>query len=566
MGIFDTIKNTFTNEDEITKEIRNAKAYLEPRRQRIKEDIDKRYLLEKYIFKDLEGKEHKGINNVTLNDPRFYTDRTIAVLGTATRRFEVLNEDKGLSNSLEKLIEYLLIRSDENLAYQNIMELDGSLDFTACVEGTIAGRVILYRDGDNWYPEIMPLDPYSVIYVSGKRGCRVVSIESTRAADEIYRDYGIKVNGNTATIEDIWTVDQNIIKIDGKIANGYPVNHPLGMNPVIVVPCPTTPFLTSRTDAVKYQAESIYAGVRDMYDVLNREATGWSTQNWMGFLPPVYGVLNPGRKLPQMQYGLGAQISLENGESVQSWPIKDLSVAHQAYFGQIMARIQRATMSNVDYGDLSFELSALAIKRLESAKDQLFVPRLKAKKFFMVQVAYSLLKQYINGGYPVDLNGLGDKILDWKPEDFRDKNFVINVDYYAESPEENIADMTIANTALNMGLPPEWIYNNLLHLKDVPEVMRMRAREMAIKLSPSVAQYWCGQMLKDSPDMIDKGIAEILVEDTGQGVKEGVKNPPSQPAIPTGITMPPVSTPAKSAEEAVQREELRRQNIISERR
>ncbi len=551
------IKELFTGKDEITTEINNARKYLQPRLDRMKEDIDKHYLLEKYVFKDLKDKEHKGINNVTLNDSRLYADTMVRILGTAKWRLNISSEVEGLADSAEKFVEWCLVKGDENLVYQNLMSLDPSHNFTSCVEGTIAARVILYRNGDLWYPELIPLDPYSVIYVSGKRGCRIVSVESTRPADEIYNDYEYKVKGTTGKVQDIWTVDQNITKVDGTVVRT--VAHPLGMNPIIVVPCPTTPFLTSQTDAAKYQAESIYAGVRDMYDTQNREATGWSTQNWMGFLPPVVGIMKTGRTLPKLDYGIGAQVSLEEGERVDSWPIKDLSVAHQTYFGQIGMRIQQATFSNIQYGQSSFELSAVAIKELAAKFDQHFVPRLTAKKIMMMQIAYNLINQFVNGGYPTDLKGLGEKISEWKPTDFKDKNFVIRVDYFSQAPEENIADTTIAISDMNLGLPPEWIYKNRLKIADVPEVMRMRAREMAMKLSPDVAMYWAGQMLKDSKDPLDKGISELLIEAPTEGQGAGVTNSPSQPTPPLGLTMPPLTPGAK-----VQREQLRREGISKE--
>jgi hypothetical protein len=482
----------------------------------------------------------------------------INVLGSAKRHWDIsCPGDEELGDAAEKLVEWCIIKSEENLVLQNITPLEPSHNFTACVEGTIVGRVILYHDPetDTWYPELMPIDPYSAIYVSGRAGCRIVSIESTRPADEIYAQYEIPIKNNTAKVQDIWTVDQNIIKIDGNTVRT--TAHSLGMNPVIVVPCPTTPFLTSQTDAAEYQAESIYAGVRDMYDVLNREATGWSTQNWMGFLPPVYGVLKAGRTLPKMEYGIGTQISLEDGESVQSWPIKDLSVAHQTFYGVIDADIQRGTMSNIEHGQLGFELSAVAIEQLTAKGDQHFVPRLMAKRNFMKQAAYALIKQFIIGGYPTDLKGLGEKITEWKPEQFKGKNFVIKVDYFAERPESDISNLTKAAAAQNVGLPPEYIYRNELGIEDVGEVMRMRAREIAIKLSPTAAALWCGEQLSNSPNELDKHIAEVLKMEAG--IAEGnkaVTNPPSQPMPNMGVKMPDLMPKGNP-----QREELRRQGI-----
>jgi len=262
--------------------------------------------------------------------------------------------------------------------------------------------------------------------------------------------------------------------------------------------------------------------------------------------------MKSGRVLPKLPEGFGTQISLEEGESVGSWPIRDVGQACQAWFGQVSMRIQEATFSNIQHGQLPFELSAVAIKELTAKGDQHFVPRLMAKRTFRIMAGYNLIQQFVMGGYQTDLQGQGFKITDWKPEDFKDKNFVINCDYWAESPEESIANMTIANTAMALGLPPEWIYKNILHIGDVPEVMRARARDMAIKLSSPAAELYCGEMLKDSPNDIDNKLAEVIKESAGSADGE-VSNPPSQPAPATGLQLMPKGSPA--------REQMRRRNI-----
>ena len=555
---------------ELLEQAKISRERLNPRYLRMDEDLG-RYLLEQFVWKDTDGRAVPNVENVTANAPRTFADKVVANLGTAERRFDITSEKTEDATLAEDFVKFGMAQSEKNLLKQLIFPLEDSFDFGAALRGTIACRAILWRDGNKYYFDIVPIDARALPYEPGKNGCALASIEGKQTAAEIERDYGDKLGHwwsrpKEAEVKDIWTPTHNVVYVDNKEVRN--VEHNLGMNPVLVVPCPTAPHFAGRADAVKHENESIYAPVRELYNVLNKAASAWHTQNMMGILPPMQFISRDGRKASTPPFGVAATANIRFGEEFKKMPISDVSLSHQAFFGQLSAWIQRGTMANIDYGELSFELSALAIKRLEAAKDQVFVPRLKAKKAMAMLIADALIFQFIRGGYHTDLGDLGEEIP-FKPSDFKNKRFMIQVDYFTVNPDENVADMTIATTAKSIGLPEEYIFKRILHIEDYEGVIRMRDRERIGNESQVVRFYRYGKSLLETGEEDDKLEAELVLKEigmtmeqvTGAAKTQPLKQPVSQPKPPIALGMPPVGTPRKSEEEIVGREEQRREGI-----
>lgn len=548
-----------------------ARGRLQPRFTRMDEDLGL-YLLEKFAWQDTDNRDVPNVESVTTNFPRTFADKVVSSLGTADRRFDIAAERTEDATLAEDFVKFGLAQAEVNLLKQLIFPLEESFDFGTSLRGTIACRVILKRDGSKYYFDIAPIDARALVYEPGPNGCALASIEGKKTAAEIERDYGETLGKSLfkqkkeAEVKDIWTPTHNVVYIDNKPVRT--IEHNLGMNPILVVTCPTAPHLAGRQDAVKHEAESIYAPVRDLYGVLNKAASAWHTQNMMAILPPLQFISKEGRKASTPPFGVAATVNIKFGEEFKRMPISDVTLSHQAFFGQLAAWIQRGTMANIDYGELSFELSALAIKRLESAKDQVFVPRLKAKKSMAMLIADALIFQFIMGGYHTDLGDLGEEIP-FKPGDFKNKRFMIQVDYFTINPDENVADMTIATTAKSIGLPEEYIFKRILHIEDYEGVIRMRDRERIGNESQTVRFYRYGKSLLETGEEDDKLEAELVLKEIGMTMeqvagataKPGLKQPASQPKPHMSLGVPPVGTPRKSEEEIVGREEQRREGI-----
>jgi len=319
-------------------------------------------------------------------------------------------------------------------------------------------------------------------------------------------------------------------------------------------------------------AESVYAPVRDLYDLLNKSASGWFTSNIMSILPALQFISKDGRKSKIPPFGIKTVANLRIGEEYKLIGLKDVSMSHQAFFGQIMSRIQRATYSNLDYGDLSFQLSALAIKRMEQAKDQLYIPRLRAKIMMEIWTARTLIKQFIDGGYRTK-EELSNRAFEmpFKRSDLLPK-FQIQVNYFSQSPDENIADATIAQTYKNLGLPEEYIYKQIVKVDDYQQILEMRDRERALLESQAARKFKYAMSLFDTGDPDDAIQAQLALREIGltmqwqRAPQESPKQSPSQPNLPLGLTTHPIANRPTVPEQETMTEEQRRQRIFMQER
>ncbi len=506
------------------------------------------YLLEEFVWQDKAGKEYSGAENITLNDARTYADKVIATLGTADRQVDITcfdnTDETDWGQIAEDFCKFVIQRAEENLTILGEYPYEDAENWYGCIRGIMAARPLLKSGGGLWYPELMPIDPRQLAWRNDGLGTALCSINSVMTKQDIALQFQTNIKQESAVIDDIWTHTENIIIMNGKDELRR-VQHGLPYNPVIIVPCPTTPLIAGRADAIKYQYESIYYAVRFLYEALNKQATAWASSNMMSIFPPMQFVSKDGRKSKSPPYGIRAIMNLRLGEEYKAMPIKDVSISHQAFFGQLMARIQRATMSNIDYGELSQELSALAIKRLEAKNDQIINPRLKAKRELTKRVYKAFIDQFLAGGYKTDLvEGTGIK-LDWKPSDLS-KRFSIFVNYLTVSPEVDVANLNIAQNYQAIGLDEKTIMKKL-NIENPDEVRMQRRRDEASKEVLTIRRYdeaiayISGKDGKDPHNIIRAtfALAEIGMQlDPATG-----EITPIQQALPTGGT--PTPTPAE---------------------
>lgn len=174
----------------------------------------------------------------------------------------------------------------------------------------------------------------------------------------------------------------------------------------------------------------------------------------------------------------------------------------------------------------------------------------------MRQIAKTIIHQYKNGGISTDIPPNFGYELEWSPEKF-DKDFRFNVDYFAVNPEESIADFTIAQTALTIGLPQEYVYKNICKVENYPEISMMKNREDADRLSPTCKKFSVGLDLLKSERREDKMRGTIIFAELGIAienigavdVENVLKNPPSQPKPSAMLGMPLVGNQRKKAPE-----------------
>jgi hypothetical protein len=488
------------------------------------------YLLDAYTFTS-NDQTLKNLESVTLNDARTYADKTISLLSTAERRYHIkgrLNKkyDKKDLDQAERWIEFCFTRSAENLALMSEYPYEEMMNWCSVLRGQVGFRVLLMHDKKlkRWYPEIRAFDPTQLAWSVGRTGNKLVSHFAEAEKDIILRDYNIDIDKKTsAKVRQIWTDEVRAYYVDDQ--QSLNKAHKLRRNPFLVLGCPTTPKIGGKTDAVKYQWESCYAGVRvpgekGLYDLLHKHMSAWATQNMMGIMPPLAFASDDMRRMEKPVSGINKVTTHRTDEKFLEIPFRDFTQAHMAFIAQIQQRIQRATMSNIDYGELNQELSALAIKRLEKSKDQTFVPRIAVKRLAAKVIGYMLIEQYIDGGFETTFEnesmGFPESEMPVDVKFFKDHSFEIECDYFALSPEESIADATIANNLKALGVPAEWIMENTLKMANFAAVLRTGMKNKAIDISPVLTQYFAIKAFIETGEEHDDVAANILLASMNQ--------------------------------------------------
>lgn len=546
---------------DLLTEVKKKEDALEPLHTRQDNDM-KLYYLEAFVLKDSNKKKIPDADSVTLNDPRTYADRVISLLGGAKRRFNVKGEEK-LVRNVETFLNDLYVMNDESLALQMLESLEFHLDFFSTLRGWVAARVLMLKDGDTLIPEIVPLDPRWCAWDAGKYGLNWGSYRMRMSPKRIEEEYDKTVPGTKdRDIRCVWTQEDYVVFMDKTEIRKIP--HKLGHCPIVVVPVPTHPSTFSESaETIKYQGEGIYAPNRDVYAKLNDFASVWATVNKMSFLSPV-GFSSPqGRDMKDRPYGIGIVVNLLEGEKFVEIPTKEISASAQNLFGVMMGNAQRGSLPNVEYGQLAQELSAVAIAKLQEPRNMATLPRLKAKSSLLKRASRLAISQAISEGYKVDLPKDTDG-LEFEPKNFEGK-FQIAVDYHAVSPEQNVANYTIAQVAKAVGLSDRTIFADILNLEDPEGEIRQREREYSEKEVPELRLYRYACSLLDAYENTkDESLqveAKMIAAQLGMSIQggkvvgetEAPKQPASQPKL--GIKMPKVSS------EHIVKENMRRKGV-----
>lgn len=459
------------------------------------------YYLEQYVL--LNPETNKPANNsvsITLNDPRTYGDRCLAIMSADTRSFDITGVDKTIQAKLEKVYTHWLYLNDEQLEKQSIESLDDCVNFFDLFRGWIGGLVLMYQDGDKYLPSILPVDPRWMSWETDDSGLKAFGYRTRAlrvAVEEKYKTKlsGVSQNSRFVDLKHIWTRQEYLIYAASDSATGIQgtqlnsIQHGLGICPGVVVDVPTQPMLiTGNYDyatALSRQGESIYAPNRDTYPVLNKVASILASIMQEAYMSSiVYKGTKEG--LEGDPTGAGKYLQINPDEEITLMPARDLNRATEYLFGILGSSKQRGSLSDINYGQIAFELSALAVAQLKDDRDGIFTPRRKAKKTFYRRAFNILRHQILHGGFKTDIDK--DDAISIDKSLFQ-KKCVVNINFSSISPEENISNFTIANQAQAIGLPLSKIYRNILHDDDPEGTIREARLERAYAQVPLLELY-----------------------------------------------------------------------------
>ena len=485
--------------------VTTKKAELGPLHKRM--DIDKDLYFSKLyemMRPDLPSTKMDNVINVTFNDATTFGMRAIATLGGAQRQTVVKgrNFPEGKAATIEEFTEDSSYNIDERLVSRGILSLDSFLNEQICIRGHLAGRCISRKvkkliDGKErevFLPDVLPMDSRFFVYEMGVDGMLWGAPFSWRSKASIESEYpetkdkvhGAGVDEGGAEVVDFYNSENNIIYIGGDQRKKQ--KNPFGYPPFITAQSAAGSMLADK-DAYEHRGESIFWANRNLFPELNRTASIFQTLNVGSFAGAVMYESAAGTKAKKPKrppFGLYNIVPVEKGMGFKPFPVNDIKAAARLFYAILYTRVQQGGLSAIDYGNLTFPLSAVAIARLTASRDQVFTPRIQAKAEFYQQLFKMIIKQFREAGIESKLGREGF-LSEYKPADLEGE-YQIKFRFFTESKEQEIANLSTAQAARGL-LSEHYIRRNFLKVQDPEAEEEQMAVEQAERLDEVLFLY-----------------------------------------------------------------------------
>lgn len=359
------------------------------------DDDRKLAILDPYQMKNLDGQITPDVINVTMNEAKVFLGRSAAIMNGANMQRIVFGN--GLSDkdttTLEHFFHDIYYLNDLMVANAFQTSLYGFLIEQILIRGAIAARVLMREDGDKFLPDISPIDTRWFSYENDSQGLIWGAPEVSRSKSQIERDYGIVIrNAKYAAVCDFWDDEVNEIYIATQIYKGGgqtndPAKHPerqtkhgLGYPPLITMQSGAGLQSLMDIGGLKFKGESIFENNRGLIPELHRAASIFQTLTAMGFEGSYEYESDEGTEADTPKdFALRRKIiPVDKGGGFRIIQVNDVKNATRLFYNMLVGALQRGGLPNIDFGNLSFPLSAVAISKLTAAKDAIFIPRLNA--------------------------------------------------------------------------------------------------------------------------------------------------------------------------------------------
>ena len=262
-----------------------------------------------------------------------------------------------------------------------------------------------------------------------------------------------------------------------------------------------------------------------------------------------------GMKLPEKSpHGAGAITGIKRGERFVAIPYRDVTQAASFFWSIVEGEWQRGTLPAVDYGNLEFPLSAVAISKLTESRDVLFLPRLQAMGLIYRGICHMLIEQFIENGLTAELGEAGEEV-EYTPADLEGQ-YRVSTSFHTVSPEQNIANYSVAAAARGF-ISAETTRRDVLKLQDPVAEERNLAEQQAAELVPEVRLFRIARalleeakLLKGSEAKAKKMEAMLVGKAIGLSLEQLTKGqmpqaPPPAPGAPEEAEgAPPIGGPA----------------------
>jgi len=425
------------------------------------------YFLTPYQMMQLPPNHYKpmpDVVNVTLNDPLLFANKAISILGGASMQTVVEGRDMTdkATTKVEEFLEDIYYMIDERLGKRGIIGLDGYINEQICIRGRIAARACIRLDEKgNIVPDVLPVDTISFVYDTDDNGLTWAAATFRRSKSQIEKEYGKQIGSEYGEVTDLWKQDTNIVFVDREVVKEQ--ENPYGKPPFVLSICPAGSQLST---AEEHQGESILWMNRGLWSEKNRTASILQTLNVMSLFNSLQYESSKGEaasKPAESPFGPRKVNPVEPGRGYKPMPINDIKNATRLFYAVLDASLQKGSLSVIDYGTLTFPLSAVAITRLSASRDDIFLPRLQAKAVFYQALSQMIIDECKGLGKSMKIGQPGNQNTYSKSD--LNGDYTIKYRFYTQTKEQDIADLSIANAAQGF-LSSDTIRREVLKLKD----------------------------------------------------------------------------------------------------
>jgi hypothetical protein len=477
---------------------------------RMDKDKDLYFMKAYQMLRPDDNRPMEDVINVTFNDPTTFAMRSIATLGSAQRQTVV--EGRHISDEqctlIESFIDDMSFSIDDWLVKRGILNLDSFINEQICIRGHIAARSCLRAENKKLIPDVLPLDTRFLVYDLSMKGLKWHAYITSRSKGSIKNEYDKDIQDDSAEVMDFFNGENNLIFISQEERKRQ--RNPYGYPPVVITQAAAGSWLAD-SDAYMHRGESIFWADRDLFPEMNRTASIFQTLNVGSFAGAVQYESSAGvrAKKPQKPpWGIYSVTPVERGMGYKPFPVNDIRQAARLFYAILYTRIQQGGLSAIDYGNLTFPLSAGAITRLTASRDQIFLPRIQAKAIFYQQLYKMIINQYQKVGIKAELGAEGYK-NQYDPKDLQG-DYQIKFRFFTESKEQEIANYSVAQAATPF-LSASTIRRNILKVPD-PEAEEERiAVEQAEKIDEALFLYnRCSKLIAQDRDIEARILANRL--------------------------------------------------------
>ncbi len=448
-------------------------------------DFDKDLIFKKYVMKNSKGEEIPSVVNVTMNDAKVFANAAVAALISSFMQPLVEGLPEGQNSKVESFLEHNYEQIDERLRGRILYHF-------VCnhinIRGRLGARIIVRKEGDKYIPDLLTMDSRYLSFEEGPEGVYWYAYRTKRTKMQVKKEYGVDVNSDTIDVVDYWDDAKNETWIEGVLSPRGTVKNPWGYPPVVIQIAPTG-FMLLDEGYEEYEGESIFSLDRDLYEEISRSVSIEQTINTKLMLPPYQKeTSNMGGKAAPYPDKVGTATEVPINEKYTLLPQADVNNASRMAHTDLMTAVQRGGFSDVDYGNLPFPLSAVAIGDMTEIRNKILVPRLQAIALFYQQLSRMLIKQYIALGADMPVGKTGRK-ESFTLDDLKNPDeYSINYRFLPKSKRQDLANMAMFISTKGE-LPRSMRIKEILQAQNPEQVEADLESEEAETLDPAIRFY-----------------------------------------------------------------------------